>query len=104
MKPFVRTIVIPTLALTLAGLPVFAQDHHDDQHNNQHYVHHQEWHKGARISHDDWNRGETVDWHSHHLRQPPRGYEWRQVDGNYVLAAVATGVIASVIIASSQPH
>lgn len=109
MKPFVRTIVIPTLALTLAGLPVFGQDHHDDQHQqdqhkNTHYVHHQEWHKGARINHDDWNRGETVDWHAHHLRQPPRGYEWREVDGNYVLAAVATGVIASVIIASSQPH
>jgi Ni/Co efflux regulator RcnB len=34
------------------------------------------------------------------LRAPPHGYEWRMVDGNYVLAAVATGVIASVVAAS----
>lgn len=103
MKPILRTFVISTLALTLTGVPSFAQDHHDD-HPDQHYVHHKEWHKGARINHDDWQRGEAVDWHSHHLRQPPRGYEWREVDGNYVLAAIATGVIASVIVASSQPH
>ncbi|MGA7525430.1 MAG: RcnB family protein [Acidobacteriaceae bacterium] len=104
MNPRLRIIVISTLALTLTGVPTFAQDHHDDHHDNQHYVHHKDWHKGARINHDDWQRGEAVDWHSHHLRQPPRGYEWREVDGNYVLAAVATGVIASVIIAASQPH
>ena len=35
------------------------------------------------------------------LRRPPSGYEWRLVDGNYVLAAVATGVIASIVVASS---
>jgi Ni/Co efflux regulator RcnB len=34
------------------------------------------------------------------LRDPPRGYEWRRVDSNYILAAVATGAIASVIAAS----
>jgi Ni/Co efflux regulator RcnB len=104
MKPVLHTIVISTLALTLTSVPVFAQDHHDDRRDNHHYVHHNEWHKGARMNHDDWQRGEQVDWHSRHLRQPPRGYEWREVDGNYVLAAVATGLIASVIIASSQPH
>ena len=107
MKPILRTAVVATLALTLAGIPAFAQDHPDhpqDHHDTQHYVRHNEWHKGARISHDDWARGEQVDWHAHHLRQPPRGYEWREVDGNYVLAAIATGVIASVIIASAQPH
>lgn len=108
-NPLLRTAVVSTLAFTLAGLPAFAQDHHDDQHpqaqhDNHHYVHHQDWHKGGRISHDDWSRGEAVDWHAHHLRQPPRGYEWREVDGNYVLAAVATGIIASVVIAASQPH
>ncbi len=48
----------------------------------------------------DWNRGERVDYHRYHLQAPQRGYEWREVDGNYVLAAVATGVIASTIIAA----
>ena len=60
---------------------------------------HPEWRKGAHIGHDDWGRGQPVDYHSHHLRAPPHGYEWRQVDGNYVLAAVATGVILSAIAA-----
>jgi Ni/Co efflux regulator RcnB len=109
MKTLLRTAVVSTLALTIAAVPVIAQDHHDDQHrhdqrDNHHYVHHNDWRKGGRIDHGDWDRGEQVDWHSRHLRRPPRGYEWREVDGNYVLAAVATGIIASVIIASSQPH
>jgi Ni/Co efflux regulator RcnB len=49
------------------------------------------------MNHNDWDRGAKLDWRSHHLRQPPHGYEWREVDGNYVLAAAATGVIASLI-------
>ena len=68
---------------------------------------HDDWKKGAKIGHDDWGRGEVVanaDWHTHHLRKPPAGYEWRMVDGNYVLAAVATGVIASVVAASIAAH
>ncbi|MGB7133656.1 MAG: RcnB family protein [Acidobacteriaceae bacterium] len=110
MNPLIRKLAVSALALTLTGSIGFAQDHpqdHPDNHaqdQHSHYVHHSEWKKGSRISHDDWQRGEQVDWHTHHLRQPPRGYEWREVDGNYVLAAIATGVIASVIIASSSPH
>jgi Ni/Co efflux regulator RcnB len=53
------------------------------------------------MRHEDWDRGEKVDYHQYHLRRPPSGYEWRLVDGNYVLAAVATGVIASIVVASS---
>jgi Ni/Co efflux regulator RcnB len=75
-------------------------DHHDAGH--QQYVRHNEWRRGYHMRQDDWNRGQRVDdWRSHHLRQPPRGYEWREVDGNYVMAAVATGIVASVIAASA---
>jgi Ni/Co efflux regulator RcnB len=129
MKAIFRTLTVSTLALTLSGGMAFAQDHHDDQRNqdhhptrsdhdhgqsrndarndhgrdyHQHYVHHSDWRRGRRISHSDWVRGESVDWRVHRLRQPPRGYEWREIDGNYVLAAVATGVIASVIIAAAS--
>jgi Ni/Co efflux regulator RcnB len=90
--------------MTLTGGISFAQDHRDDhadQRDNHHYVHHDEWRKGARMNHNDWNRGERVDYHHSHLHAPPRGYEWREVDGNYVMAAVATGVIASVVAASA---
>ena len=74
-------------------------DHHDAYHQN--YVHHNEWKHGYHMSHQDWSRGQRVDYHAYHLSAPPRGYEWREVDGNYVMAAVATGVIASVIVASA---
>jgi Ni/Co efflux regulator RcnB len=53
---------------------------------------------------EDWRRGEPVDYRTYHLKKPPRGYEWRQVDGNYVMAAVATGIIASTIIAAADHH
>jgi Ni/Co efflux regulator RcnB len=52
----------------------------------------------VRIGHDDWARGTPVDYHARHLREPPRGYEWRNVDGRAILAAVATGVIADVVV------
>ena len=88
-------------AVLWTGVIVAQDDHRDDHHDNHAYVEHKEWHKGAKIGHDDWNRGEAIDYHTYHLKAPPRGYEWREVDGNYVLAAVATGVIASLIVASS---
>jgi Ni/Co efflux regulator RcnB len=110
MKPILRTVALCTLATTLTGGMAFAQDHHDDQdhHDNQrdnhHYVRHDEWKKGAHMNHDDWNRGERVEYQHYHLQAPTRGYEWREVDGNYVMAAVATGVIASVVAASAAAH
>ena len=35
-----------------------------------------------------------------HLQRPPRGYEWRRVDNNYVFAAAATGLIAALVMAN----
>lgn len=61
------------------------------------FVRHDDWRRGRRMRHEDWDRGQRIDWREHHLRRPPRGYEWREVDGNYVLAAAATGVIANII-------
>jgi Ni/Co efflux regulator RcnB len=89
-----------TLAFTFAGGAAFAQDHPSNEQAQQHqnYVKHNEWKKGAHIKSEDWSRGEQVDWKAHHLRQPPKGYEWREIDGNYVLAS-SGGVIFSVVVA-----
>ena len=110
--------LIAAATLTLLAVPAMAQDndHHDNRRDNNtmmmnHDDHHpgnsmmmqgrHDWHKGDRIGGDDWNRGERVsDYRSNHLRRPPHGYEWRRVDNNYVLAAVAGGLIASVILAN----
>lgn len=125
------TVVVLSLALLPLGsfaqdrLDGHSQDHHSEDHHfqedrnrhqpdrrednfqgnhhdyNRHYVRHREWRRGHRMNPEDWNRGERIDYRRHHLRRPRRGYEWRQVDGNYVLAAVATGLISSVINASA---
>lgn len=39
------------------------------------------------------------NWRARHLRRPPAGYEWRELDGQYVLANT-DGVIFQVVI----PH
>lgn len=103
MKFIRNTVAVSTLAAFMftSGLAFAQHDNHHDQGHHQRYVHHKEWRKGARIQRGDWNRGERIDYRHYHLHAPPRGYEWREVDGNYVLAAIATGVIASVIVASA---
>ena len=101
MKRICSTVVCSLLTISLFGGVAFADDHHDDRHDNHHYVRHDEWKKGYHMRHEDWDRGERVDYRTYHLRRPPSGYEWREVDGNYVMAAVATGVIASIVLASA---
>ena len=99
-----KLLALSTLAITFNAGLAFAQDHGQQDRGQQdhgHYVRHDEWKKGSHIKQEDWARGEQVDYRRYHLNAPPRGYEWRQVDGNYVLAAAATGVIASAIVASS---
>jgi Ni/Co efflux regulator RcnB len=101
-----KRIICAAFAATIAIAPIsaaFAQPRHDDRghdnRGNDHggYRQHSDWRKGHRMDRNDWNRGQRVDYRAHHLRAPPRGYEWREVDGNYVMAAAATGLIASII-------
>ena len=70
--------------------------------NDRHdFGQHRGWYKGGHIDRRDWNRGVRVnDYRRYHLSRPPRGYEWRQVDNNYVLAAAATGLIAALLLAN----
>jgi Ni/Co efflux regulator RcnB len=57
------------------------------------------WHQGGRIPSEYRNRQYYVnDWHGHGLRQPPRGHQWVQMGGDYVLIAIASGVIAQLLI------
>jgi Ni/Co efflux regulator RcnB len=98
-----RNALIASLLLATAVVTANTQamaDEHDGHQDSHQYVHHGDWKKGAKMRDEDWRRGEHVDYKARHLRAPPRGYEWREVDGNYVLAAIATGVIASVVAAS----
>jgi Ni/Co efflux regulator RcnB len=106
MKSTLRMLATAALCVSIAAPASFAQDHHDDHpadHHDDHggYVRHDEYKKGYRMPKADWARGQRIDYRTYHLSAPPHGYEWRAVDGNYVLAAVATGVVASAIVAST---
>ncbi|SEB19025.1 RcnB family protein [Paraburkholderia sartisoli] len=60
---------------------------------------HNDWHKGDRLPPEYRDRNYVVDdWHGHGLQAPPRGYQWVGVNGDYVLVAVATGLIANVLL------
>ncbi|HEY4371770.1 MAG TPA: RcnB family protein [Burkholderiales bacterium] len=108
------------VALSLAGGTAFAQprdDHRAPEHRPpEHHAparhappprdHHGErgagpqhsFYKGERLPTEYRNRQYVVDdWRGHHLSSPPRGYHWVQTGGDYVLAAVATGIIAQLV-------
>ncbi len=55
------------------------------------------WKNGERLPAAYRTRGHYVDYRRNHLRQPPRGYQWVQADNNYLMVALATGVIASIV-------
>jgi Ni/Co efflux regulator RcnB len=111
-----KKFLMAATALSLLATPMAAMaqpDRHDD-HNNMMMQNHDDhrggpgmmagaphqWRQGDHIDRGNWGHYDRVDYRRYHLRQPPRGYEWRRVDNNYVLAAAATGLIASVIAAS----
>jgi Ni/Co efflux regulator RcnB len=102
-------------SLLLTSAAVLAQDYgHDHDQGDQHYDHDRDHHGGGfydRGRHEGWyrtggrvppeyRRGDYVvsDWHRDHLRPPPRGYHYvRSDNGDFLLVAVTTGVIASII-------
>jgi Ni/Co efflux regulator RcnB len=85
----------------------YRDDHRDDRrdHRDDRYGRRdgagpdRNFHRGERLP-DRYRHNQYVvnDWRGHRLRQPPRGYHWVQTGSDYVLAAIATGVIADLII------
>ena len=57
------------------------------------------FYRGERLPREYRNRSYVVDdWRGHHLSAPPRGYHWVQTGSDYVLAAIATGIIAQILL------
>lgn len=55
--------------------------------------------RGERLS--QYYRGDQYvvnDWRSHRLYAPQRGYQWVQAGNDYALVAIATGIIATVLL------
>jgi Ni/Co efflux regulator RcnB len=57
-----------------------------------------QWHSG---DHYTGSRHYVSNWNSYRLSPPPSGYQWVQDGSQFVLIAIATGVITSVIVNST---
>jgi len=59
------------------------------------------YYRGDRLPVEYRNRYYVVnDWHGHHLSAPPRGYHWVQSGGDYILVAIATGIILQLMLSN----
>lgn len=117
MKKQLGTILLCG-ALLASSTVAMAQPHdghrsHHRQHSHHRYGPPHKGHPGMhdRGRHEGWYhrggyvprayRGPTYvvsDWRVHHLRPPPRGYHWVRGDsGDFLLVAITTGIIASII-------
>ena len=93
----------------LSPMAATAKNKHHDRHHHDHHHHHDDdddRHDHHRHRHD-YRRGVVYveeriyvdDYRDYDLAPPPRGHRWvRSPDGKYVLIAVATGVIADILL------
>lgn len=100
-----------TFALFGFSAAVLADPPHDDHgrddnhgHDNRDDHHHETFRRGDRVP--DHYRGHeqyyVSDYHRYHLHEPRPGYRWvRSDDGQFLLVAAATGVIAEIIANSN---
>ena len=72
-------------------------------HNNGH---HYGWRNGQRLPSQYYRNSNYYisDYGRYGLRQPPRGYRWVRADNDYVLAAIATGLIVQVLANSNNGY
>ena len=58
-----------------------------------------DWRRGGRLPPEYRNHNYVVnDYRAYQLQAPPRGYQWVGVGGEFALAAIATGIIAQIIV------
>ncbi|MES2283062.1 MAG: RcnB family protein [Pseudomonadota bacterium] len=58
-----------------------------------------QFHRGGYIPHEYRGRQYVVnDWRARHLNAPPPGQQWVQAGGDYALIAIATGLIAQLVL------
>ena len=101
-----KRLLIAASALSLLGAAAGAADaqpyHRQspppqaDNHHNDNRGGHRNWSRGQRLDPSYRTRSHYVDYRSHHLRRPPRGYQWVQADNNFLLIALTTGLIAEI--------
>lgn len=57
------------------------------------------FHRGDRVPSEYRHRGHAMhNWRAQHLSSPARDQQWVQVGADYALIAIATGVIAQLVL------
>ncbi len=75
------------------------RDYNDRRHEGRGVGPNHQYYKGDRLPAEYRHRNYVVDdWRGHHLSAPPRGYHWVQSGSDYVLVAIATGIIAQLLL------
>ena len=75
------------------------RDQHDQRRGERGAGPNHQFYRGDRLPHEYRNRQYVVDdWRGHRLSAPPRGYHWVQSGGDYLLVAIATGVILQLLL------
>jgi Ni/Co efflux regulator RcnB len=73
--------------------------HNDERRDERGAGPNHEFRRGERLPDQYRHRQYVVDdWRGHQLSAPPRGYHWVQTGGDYVLVAIATGVILQLLL------
>lgn len=58
-----------------------------------------QWYAGTRVPPQYRGSRHVVhDWRGHRLHQPPRGHHWVRYGNDYMLVAIATGVITQLVL------
>lgn len=77
----------------------FGRSHNDHMRNGRGAGPGHAYYQGDRYPAEYRNRSYWVsDWRGHNLSAPPRGYQWVQSGNDYVLIAIASGIIAQLIL------
>lgn len=77
----------------------FGRGHNEEQRNGRGAGPNHEYYRGDRLPLEYRHRQYVVnDWRGYNLGAPPRGYHWVQSGGDFILVAIATGVILQILL------
>lgn len=75
------------------------RDYDDHRPNFRPATHEKRWQQGDRLPQSyRGNHYRVKNWKEHDLPSPPRGQRWVNVNGDYILVAIATGVITNILM------
>ncbi|MBZ9654144.1 RcnB family protein [Phyllobacterium lublinensis] len=104
-----KKIALAALAISLIATPAaFAQQqNYRGGHAHGHQQREVIVKKKVVVKQTRWSRGHALpssyrrnvvrDYHRHHLRTPPRGYQWVRADNDYAMVSIATGIISALV-------